>query len=502
MVSMEPELDIAHSTDTAGWRQHVKRRTDAIHHYAVDDFGSDDVTLLTKSKRDERAFSVAYIAVLVPTAGLTAILLTVACGCYMRFSCPEHYPTVSYAAEFFPEYYVFTIGMLWTAYFIHVTARQFSIYLARRIAGPLPKIYAATSLMATSSLCVLALFDHKRYHDIHVVATIVFFVAAWVLISIGQHGDTSCQLPVVGYTFLAVNGYISNPLGFSKVLEAACELLAIVCQLFYMGTLFPNLHSEPQVDDMRATDLLKVGAAIIAVVFNFDLIASRRSQLSFIMKLLQRRQFMRGVFVPLIGLSTIAVTVSIACWLHFDCPEHLPVLSHAAEFFPEYYIFALGMNCTAYFMYDTARAHANALRRTMSGHFSFCYDAAITGTVASLCALSLFDSDKFFSMHVVSTIGFFFSSWLMLCLSHVGRLAMLRHAASAQNGVDQGKWCLIVGFLSAFAFGYIYVARRWPTPTTHCVASESLSEILAVVCQLLYFATFHAHELTEESHSP
>ncbi|CAK4610087.1 hypothetical protein LEN26_011643 [Aphanomyces euteiches] len=286
MVSMEPELDIAHSTDTAGWRQHVKR-TDAIHHYAVDDFGSDDMTLLTKSKRDERASSMAYTAMLVPTAGLTAILLTVACGCYMRFSCPEHYPTVSYAAEFFPEYYVFTIGMLWTAYFIHVTARQFSIYLARRIAGPLPKIYAATSLVATSSLCVLALIDHKRYHDLHVVSTIVFFVAAWVLISIGHVGrfralskpmlrayrqGTACIIAGIvfsagfGYTFLAVNGYISNPLGFSKVLEAACELLAIVCQLFYMSSLFPNLHSEPQVDDMRATDLLKVGAGIIAVV--------------------------------------------------------------------------------------------------------------------------------------------------------------------------------------------------------------------------------------------
>ncbi|CAK4899111.1 unnamed protein product, partial [Aphanomyces euteiches] len=48
--------------------------------------------------------------------------------------------------------------------------------------------------------------------------------------------------------------------------------------------------------------------------------------------------------------------------------------------------------------------------------------------------------------------------------------------------------------------GYIDTARCLQTPTGPSGASESLSEILAVVCQLVYFATFHPHELTEEYH--
>ncbi|KAH9122146.1 hypothetical protein AeMF1_006432 [Aphanomyces euteiches] len=209
---------------------------------------------------------------------------------------------------------------------------------------------------------------------------------------------------------------------------------------------------------------------------------------------------MRGMCVSLIGLSTIVATLSTACWLHFDCPNQLPLLSHAAEFLPEYYIFAFGMNCTAYFMFHTACAHVNALRRIMSRRFSLCYYASIFGTVVSLSALSLFDSGNFFSVHFVSTVIFFISSWLLFCLSHAGRLVMLHHAESARSAVYLGKWCLIVGFLSTLAFGYIDTARCLQTPTGPSGASESLSEILAVVCQLVYFATFHSHELTEEYH--
>ncbi|KAF0690425.1 Aste57867_18157 [Aphanomyces stellatus] len=218
--------------------------------------------------------------------------------------------------------------------------------------------------------------------------------------------------------------------------------------------------------------------------------------------------------VPLVGITTIVLTNGTACWLHFDCPAQFPVLSHAAEYSPEYYIFAAGMNTTAYFMYATSHWFSLHLQRHATDiapvrwWSPVLYWTVAATTASALSVLALFDCDRFILMHTIATVLFFLLAWVLIALTHVARRAVLLTHASAfssrqalwrlrcRKGVRQGTMLIVLGLVCSFTFAYVYLARRkLVTPLWEGeigVAWESTSEVVGVVCQLLYIGTLSA----------
>ena len=62
---------------------------------------------------------------------------------------------------------------------------------------------------------------------------------------------SSSRFIIVGILFCCVNGIWSNPVGFTAAQEALAELIAIICQLLFMGTLWSEiarLHHDVERD--------------------------------------------------------------------------------------------------------------------------------------------------------------------------------------------------------------------------------------------------------------
>lgn len=235
--------------------------------------------------------SLAFVPLLIPVIGICTMISTVMWSCWTRFDCTHHYPTLSYAATFYPEGRVFTIGMCLVSLLIGSTTVlmrwYFRLHLSLAIRQHQVFLQYAFDPMAslpTISLAVLAIYDMKNHHDVHIASTIIFFVSGWIVIGLFHFGRLQvaqvqksqkkssadmCSILAsrssssssrsrslkglwwgrvfimigLGATlafallFLCVNHVVSNVLGFTAFQEALAELMAIVCQLLYMGTL-------------------------------------------------------------------------------------------------------------------------------------------------------------------------------------------------------------------------------------------------------------------------
>uniref|UniRef100_A0AAV1VCT4 CWH43-like N-terminal domain-containing protein n=1 Tax=Peronospora matthiolae TaxID=2874970 RepID=A0AAV1VCT4_9STRA len=146
------------------------------------------------SRRD----NVGFIAWLVPLIGISTMLSTEFMACTSHFNCFEAFPTLSYAATFRPEGYIFMLGMSLTAVLIFVSISLFFWYLRLRTrqqrhnsSGKSSTQYVAVGytclvfgLVTALSLFGLAAMDMQAYHDAHIVFTVVFFGS--------RHGHDDC----------------------------------------------------------------------------------------------------------------------------------------------------------------------------------------------------------------------------------------------------------------------------------------------------------------------
>lgn len=133
--------------------------------------------------------SLGFVPALVPIVGVLTMISTIGLSCREKFDCSHSYPTLSYAATFAPMKYVFTIGMSFTACMILSSVLLFGWHL--RLHLPMSLFWnrilwfavIGFGVLSSGSLFTLAVCDMKNYHDMHVVSTIVFFIAAWCTIA-------------------------------------------------------------------------------------------------------------------------------------------------------------------------------------------------------------------------------------------------------------------------------------------------------------------------------
>ncbi|CAK4070942.1 unnamed protein product [Aphanomyces euteiches] len=206
--------------------------------------------------------------ILVPVAGLITMASTIGYSCTHQFTCSQVYPTLSTAAKYHPQFYIFAVGMNTTSYAIFLAVSLYSTYLARTFTKPWQQIlvtaYYVFGLLTCAGLSALATFDLRRWQTTHIVSTVFFFVSSWIMMLLGQisrwilqysqPNDVVAHRNAVrwgtfwlgfgifltlcfGFCYLSVHGYIENVFGIPYLLEAMCELFSIVCQLLFMGTL-------------------------------------------------------------------------------------------------------------------------------------------------------------------------------------------------------------------------------------------------------------------------
>ena len=156
-------------------------------------------------RRLSRRDNVGFIAWLVPSIGILTMLSTELMACTSHFNCFEAFPTLSYAATFRPEGYVFMMGMSFTAVLIFVSISLFFWYLRLRTRQQRhnPSEKSRTQYVAVGYTCLmfglvtalslfgLAAMDMRTYHDAHIVFTVLFFISAWVMMIAVQVARTS-----------------------------------------------------------------------------------------------------------------------------------------------------------------------------------------------------------------------------------------------------------------------------------------------------------------------
>lgn len=140
-----------------------------------------------------RSDNVGVIAWLIPIIGVATMVGTDALACIYHFQCTDTFPTLSYAATFKPEGYVFTVGMCVTAILIFVSIALFYWFLklrgdwhAANTTGRTQQQCAAVTALVCGEISAVSLFglavlDMRNYHDAHVTFTILFFVTSWVM---------------------------------------------------------------------------------------------------------------------------------------------------------------------------------------------------------------------------------------------------------------------------------------------------------------------------------
>ncbi|GLE00498.1 hypothetical protein PINS_up024270 [Pythium insidiosum] len=257
--------------------------------------------------------NLGVVAALIPVVGIATMIGTEVLACTHHFDCSQKYPTLSYAAEFKPEGYVFTLGMCTTALLIQASVALYHWFLRlqwqttgghsaqQATARHTADYMLGFGTLAALSLFGLAVFDMGAFHDTHIICTVVFFLSAWAcmvamhiarrqmlrddeLVKLTHRAAKRCDmasLPMLlqrwkywsildayrtgriilgaglsatglfGLLFLCVNGVWPNPLGFTAVQEAALEAFAIVCQLLYVGTLCCELSQLTRIVELR-----------------------------------------------------------------------------------------------------------------------------------------------------------------------------------------------------------------------------------------------------------
>ncbi|CAH0484240.1 unnamed protein product [Peronospora farinosa] len=221
--------------------------------------------------------NVDLIAWLVPFSGIFTMLSTEVMACMNHFNCADNYPTLSYAATFQPEGYVFMGGMCLTAIFICGSDMLFFWYLRllRNQKAPFKDISTNQVVMgygcvvfgtiSAISLIGLAVLDMQKTSvpadgSKTIAGKVSTSESLWIILrrrsfwlalrrwrrldcftayTLGRFlvhaGLVSTFL--FGVFFLCANDVWPNPLGFTAVQEAFFEAFTIVCQLLFMGTL-------------------------------------------------------------------------------------------------------------------------------------------------------------------------------------------------------------------------------------------------------------------------
>ena len=140
-------------------------------------------------KNPPSSSKLGLIPLLIPGCGLPTIFVLITWSCITQFDCKHDYPTLSHAASFRPQGIVFMIGMCLTAGFIQTTTLLFAWQLQLQLSQTMTKhkiMKYGILLWGTLTACglfILAIFDMKNHHDIHVNATVIFFISAWIVIT-------------------------------------------------------------------------------------------------------------------------------------------------------------------------------------------------------------------------------------------------------------------------------------------------------------------------------
>ncbi|EQC25304.1 hypothetical protein SDRG_16826 [Saprolegnia diclina VS20] len=249
-------------------------------------------TPATKAAPAPAFFSVGLLPTMIPVSGLLTMAATMVYTCQHHYKCTETYPTLSTAAMAHPQFYVFGIGMNLTSYFIFLTISLLTTYIQeQRNMTKYAWVYYVWGLLTSSGLTVLCTFDMKRWRNTHIISTIFFFVSSWIMMIMAQIARLRIASPahayhvkwgsffiglgvfltsLFGFFYVTVHGYIANPYGLTYSQEALLELVSIVCQLLYMGTLSSEVGSlqsfQKQRPFLRAMDYVAL-VVLIAAVF-------------------------------------------------------------------------------------------------------------------------------------------------------------------------------------------------------------------------------------------
>ncbi|KAL7684470.1 hypothetical protein Plhal304r1_c035g0108311 [Plasmopara halstedii] len=234
--------------------------------------------------------------------------------------------------------------------------------------------------------------------------------------------------------------------------------------------------------------------------------------------------------VPFTGLCTMLGTELLACTHHFTCSDNYPTLSYAATFRPEGYAFTGGMCLTAIFILASIalffwyvqlriRTDSRECPRFDVMAVNTCLGLGFS-TSLSLIGLAVLDMRAYHDAHIVSTIVFFLSAWMMIVMvqivrkrilhpeesektsSAVNLLSLLRQrsfwlALRRWRTLDEltaytlGRLFVNSGLTSSMLFAIFFLCANnvWPNPVGFTAVQEAFFEALAIVCQLLFMGT-------------
>lgn len=142
-----------------------------------------------------------------------------------------------------------------------------------------------------------------------------------------------------------------------------------------------------------------------------------------------------ALLIPLTGIATMVVTETLACSYHFDCTKDYPTLSYAATFRPEGTAFMVGMCLTAFFILVSSCLFYWFLRLRMrlgdgAADAETRYTALVClvagiATAVTLAGLAILDMRGYHDAHIMFTVLFFISSWVLIVFCHLARRLLL-----------------------------------------------------------------------------
>ncbi|OQS07642.1 hypothetical protein THRCLA_00361 [Thraustotheca clavata] len=196
------------------------------------------------------------------------------------------------------------------------------------------------------------------------------------------------------------------------------------------------------------------------------------------------------IMIPVTGLLTMAGTMAYTCLYDYNCPETYPTLSTSAMAHPQFYIFGVGMNFTSYFIFLTISLLTTYIQthRDMRA-YSWIYYIWGLLTSAGLSVLCTFDMKRWRNTHIISTVFFFVSSWIMMIMAQIARLKIADPAHSYY--VKWGSFFIGLGVFLTMMFGFFYVTVHGyiDNPMGFTYSQEALLELFSIVCQLLFMGT-------------
>lgn len=158
-----------------------------------------------------------------------------------------------------------------------------------------------------------------------------------------------------------------------------------------------------------------------------------------------------ALLIPLTGIATMVVTETLACSYHFDCTKDYPTLSYAATFRPEGTAFMVGMCLTAFFILVSSclfywfmrlrmRLGDGAADAETRCTVLVCLVAGIA-TAVTLAGLAILDMRGYHDAHIMFTVLFFISSWVLIVFCHLARRLLLLREAEKSGTLMSTTMC-------------------------------------------------------------